>query len=267
MNKSGKCCVAGDGKENIIDEDYIDDEDDIMASADKAKLISDSRSICSYPGCESEYTYVCENGKHVTVGEIAHIVAETKKGPRHKELNDFDCYDNLILLCHIHHRIVDANIEEYLIESLKNMRDNHIREINLLPLTMDRKNIIIKAIELNRIEEKQKAEEIYKAIHENLRSTFHNQIIDHYRIEDTLIDIELVSMMNDAEQRLSKYNPRADDYALLWELEQAYYKCHSTLTRLKDQNKNKVPENAYDEIEKIIKPIRTKIKEKIDKYE
>jgi len=45
------------------------------------------------------------------MSETAHVIAQSKKGPRGEEgyIGDIDDYDNLILLCPTHHKAVDDN--------------------------------------------------------------------------------------------------------------------------------------------------------------
>lgn len=61
------------------------------------------------------------------VGEEAHVVARSRDGPRGKEcLNSrIDSYDNLILLCREHHRVVDDQPNEYPAHRLREIKDHH----------------------------------------------------------------------------------------------------------------------------------------------
>jgi hypothetical protein len=64
----------------------------------------------------------------VVVGEEAHIVAEEPDGPRGQSpltTAERDEYDNLILLCRKHHKIVDSDVVTYTVDSLHAMRDKH----------------------------------------------------------------------------------------------------------------------------------------------
>lgn len=58
-----------------------------------------------------------ENGTtgDVIIGEECHIVSSRLNGPRHDPnlKIGFDDYDNLILLCRIHHKIIDQQIDIY----------------------------------------------------------------------------------------------------------------------------------------------------------
>ena len=77
-----------------------------------------SRGLCSFPDCGLEcvdYT----SGSATTIGEIAHIVADSPKGPRHSFLPDHDVYANLLLLCRNHHRQVDSRTDRYTVGVLR----------------------------------------------------------------------------------------------------------------------------------------------------
>jgi len=61
-------------------------------------------------------------------GEICHIAAKNKKGPRYAPdllKDEVHSYENLILLCEHHHKIVDVDTRTYTIESLREMKSMH----------------------------------------------------------------------------------------------------------------------------------------------
>lgn len=69
-----------------------------------------------------------EGKKVCNVGEVCHIISKQKSGPRYQVgLEDYDCYDNLIILCANCHKEVDTNVEEYTVEKLKEMKSSHDR--------------------------------------------------------------------------------------------------------------------------------------------
>ena len=62
------------------------------------------------------------------VGEIAHIFAKSKKGPRgvhHLTKKLINTYTNTILLCPDHHRLIDLYPDEYPPELLMDFKDQH----------------------------------------------------------------------------------------------------------------------------------------------
>lgn len=58
-------------------------------------------------------------------GEEAHIIAEAPGGPRHAYLPDYDCYENLILLCRNDHKPADDQFNHYTVEELRRMKREH----------------------------------------------------------------------------------------------------------------------------------------------
>lgn len=68
---------------------------------------------------------------HTCIGEECHIISEAENGPRHqKGIDDYSCYDNLILLCRNHHKEIDDNPSIFTIEKLKHIKKEHEKKIN-----------------------------------------------------------------------------------------------------------------------------------------
>jgi hypothetical protein len=66
-----------------------------------------SRGHCYAPECD-EPVIVLDGGEPVFVGEVAHIVAAVASGPRGGvDLADRDAFENLLILCSRHHKIID----------------------------------------------------------------------------------------------------------------------------------------------------------------
>jgi len=62
------------------------------------------------------------------IGDECHIVAREANGPRGSSLlpaEERDAYDNLILLCRVHHKIIDDQPDAYGIQVLKNIKQMH----------------------------------------------------------------------------------------------------------------------------------------------
>lgn len=59
------------------------------------------------------------------IGEEAHIISEAPGGPRHAYLRDYDCYENLILLCRNHHKPADDQFNHYTVEELRRLKREH----------------------------------------------------------------------------------------------------------------------------------------------
>jgi hypothetical protein len=84
---------------------------------------------CSYryggEVCKEEL--VITDGKDVTlIGNECHIIGEKPKAARYiPNYEGRNSYDNLILMCPKHHKIIDANENKYTIEVLRKMKKEH----------------------------------------------------------------------------------------------------------------------------------------------
>ena len=66
--------------------------------------------------------------KKSIVGEECHIRSSKKTGPRYNcnyALELIDSYENLILLCCVHHKLIDDQYDTYTAEILEQMKQNH----------------------------------------------------------------------------------------------------------------------------------------------
>lgn len=61
------------------------------------------------------------------IGEECHIISSKENGPRGKDviLNDYDNYQNLILLCSIDHKLIDDFPETFTCDILYELKNNH----------------------------------------------------------------------------------------------------------------------------------------------
>ncbi|MDD1770753.1 MAG: hypothetical protein LUO79_06690 [Methanomassiliicoccales archaeon] len=92
-------------------------------------LFAQSGGVCAFPQCGRS---LVEPGSSVegalVVGEIAHIVAESRQGPRGREPlseTDRNKHTNLILVCPEHHKVVDSRPETYSVAVLRQMKLDH----------------------------------------------------------------------------------------------------------------------------------------------
>ena len=91
--------------------------------ADRALLWAHSGGLCGFPECR----VICvlpanDNDPSATIGQIAHIEANSDSGPRanpNLPHQDRNLYENLILLCPTHHTLVDAQANTYTVEMLR----------------------------------------------------------------------------------------------------------------------------------------------------
>jgi hypothetical protein len=86
---------------------------------------------CAARCCICKENVLHEEGGRVSslVGEIAHIVGETRKASRGESdlsLEQRNAAENLLLLCRKDHKIVDDDPTTYPVERLHQIRDNHV---------------------------------------------------------------------------------------------------------------------------------------------
>src|SRR5262245_18012463 len=79
---------------------------------DKNLLWQNSAGRCAKPDCRIKCAIeATDTDDAITIGEMAHIFAHSKKGPRPNPdlyIQERNSYDNLILLCGYHHTLVDG---------------------------------------------------------------------------------------------------------------------------------------------------------------
>ena len=88
-----------------------------------------SGNMCAFPKCKKILVIdKTSTDDPSVIGEEAHIVAQKNNGPRGMSSltpEQRDKYDNLILLCSVHHKIIDDQANEYTIEKLHQYKDAH----------------------------------------------------------------------------------------------------------------------------------------------
>jgi hypothetical protein len=88
-----------------------------------------SGNICAFPDCKKELvTDISETDDPSIVGEEAHIIAKEPDGPRGASpltIDQRDRYENLILMCSEHHKIIDDHPRKFTIEILHQYKRNH----------------------------------------------------------------------------------------------------------------------------------------------
>lgn len=89
------------------------------------RLFAMSGNRCAFPKCSNPLVEP-ESGK--VTGRVCHIRARQSGGPRYDgTLTDAElhAFDNLILLCPIHHDVIDADEEAYTVARLERMKHEH----------------------------------------------------------------------------------------------------------------------------------------------
>ncbi len=88
-----------------------------------------SGNMCAFRDCKKTLVVdETETDNSSVIGEEAHIVAKKENGPRgQNELTQKqkDKYDNLVLLCSIHHKVIDDQPNEYTVEKIKELKHEH----------------------------------------------------------------------------------------------------------------------------------------------
>jgi hypothetical protein len=86
-------------------------------------------SRCSIADCRRLlYSEATESESESLIGEACHIVAESPQGPRGDSYladDQRDEYQNLILLCAVHHKVVDDQPGKYSVQYLKEIKKGH----------------------------------------------------------------------------------------------------------------------------------------------
>ena len=132
----------------------------INPSADtKLRLFADSAGHCNRPVCH-RYLFSNTDIADYHIGEMAHIIAASDKGPRgesNADAEDKAEYNNLILLCPSCHTEIDKAPQIYTIEVILEWKANHkkrIMETMGIPLFDDRndaRNYVTRILRANKM--------------------------------------------------------------------------------------------------------------------
>ncbi len=98
-----------------------------MAISEKDAKILWGRAAgrCSKPDCRVELTHLLDMENPYHLGEMAHIIARGKSGPRANNSPADDSYTNLILLCPTHHKQIDKAPDQFPVELLVQWKTEH----------------------------------------------------------------------------------------------------------------------------------------------
>lgn len=86
---------------------------------------------CSFPGCNQDCLVHLTSASPTIIGEMAHVIAKSKGGPRGASEDGSDEYVNLILLCPSHHRLIDkAPPDSFSEETLLRWKHEHEKNVD-----------------------------------------------------------------------------------------------------------------------------------------
>ena len=90
----------------------------------RKKLWALSAGRCAI--CKTELTGI----NKVNIGQECHIISPKPLGPRYMpDIDDYNDYDNFILLCANHHREIDTNVNSYSVDKLKQIKKEHEQSV------------------------------------------------------------------------------------------------------------------------------------------
>jgi len=126
-----------------------------ISDKDRKRLWAKSGNRCAI--CRQELIMTNDNQSDFNIGEECHIVSSKPNGPRHENgWENYDVYENLILLCRNHHKTIDdvSNILLFPKESLISIKSKHeawVKEELSTTNKTDRVNLITTGSELTAI--------------------------------------------------------------------------------------------------------------------
>ncbi|NQY54565.1 MAG: hypothetical protein HRT42_13450 [Campylobacteraceae bacterium] len=102
-----------------------------MAISNKTRknLWAKSGNRCSV--CKIELFSEKKSKDKFNIGEECHIISSKVSGPRYKSnMDDYDTFDNLLMLCRNHHKEIDELTDTYTEELLRYIKQNHENWVN-----------------------------------------------------------------------------------------------------------------------------------------
>lgn len=129
-----------------------------LSDRDRKVLWTKAGNRCTFSfdseTCNTELVRV-DNGKYIVLGEECHIVGEKNKAARFiEDYPQRETYYNAVLMCGVHHKIIDDNPDIYTLEVLHTMKDRHEETIQQALQNNTLQPLIIKDTEFLTIVEK-----------------------------------------------------------------------------------------------------------------
>ncbi|MCX6833289.1 MAG: HNH endonuclease signature motif containing protein [candidate division Zixibacteria bacterium] len=123
----------------------------IVSVSDKVRKVLWARSgnMCAF--CRKELVVdASDRNNESVVGDECHIVSGRPAGPRYDPsvtTNSIDSEENLLLLCRVHHKLVDDQPETYTLEALRDMKASHEKWVRYKLA----EEVIIKPVKISRV--------------------------------------------------------------------------------------------------------------------
>jgi len=89
------------------------------------RLFAVSGNRCAFPRCKIP---LIDKMSGKVTGKVCHIKAKNSGGPRYdpnQSDEERDAFENLLLMCPIHHDVIDADPESYTVSRLKEIKTGH----------------------------------------------------------------------------------------------------------------------------------------------
>ena len=114
-------------------------------------LFARSCNRCAFPGCEAT---IVDPKEDVVYGEVCHIEGVEPEAARHNPQRDeatLNDYDNLILLCERHHKLIDFDPNKYTVSFLREIKARHEQQgpIEITPFETKCADLMIKHLEMH----------------------------------------------------------------------------------------------------------------------
>src|SRR5436190_22456249 len=99
-----------------------------ISTRDRKLLWARAGGVCTI--CKSHLTEEAKgDDRDVVLGEETHIVSKEPNDPRYRPMpaKEVDTYANLLLLCPLHHKVVDGQVTYYTEQRLHDLKREHER--------------------------------------------------------------------------------------------------------------------------------------------
>jgi hypothetical protein len=143
------------------------------------------------------------------VGEECHIVSARANGPRYNRVLDpsiLDEYENLILLCRVHHKMVDDQPETYTVEILSRTKAVHEKWVVEKLSERQEKQVRVKRVEQNipkYLSRLTGAKEVMEIVNGAFDRKFdHDELLDQNEVELVGSFLELAEDWPDVSREL-----------------------------------------------------------------